>query len=115
MSTILFIHPDVQDQQIIISSLLENITIGNYNELCNLNITTIDRIGLMFHNIDNNCVVPFLNTSQQEVENEYKYWSSDLIKIFSTKNNLYVDVVSCNMNLIGFIDETTKINHFTNF
>lgn len=107
----LIVYNNMEDIEIIKSSLLDNVSIINEtDEIMSVSV----RLGLMFHN-KYNCIIPFFHDKFPNMK--FKFYSMALVELLTKmviKNGTFtLDLISCSMNKKEFVEETEKICKIT--
>ena len=120
-TTALYIDPDVLGQNIIKSSLRDTVVVVSKLEDV-LNLTGINRVGLMYIN-DSKTTIPYLRGDDKlDRKNpayaKRQYYSNNFVKYLidlKTKfGTVTFDLITCSMNNAEFLKETKEVSTLTN-
>jgi hypothetical protein len=113
---------DIENDQILINSFNSDIIIKKQSEnstiddlLLNLDLSEISHIAFIYH-WDGTKTIPFFYDMDSFYQNHlYDFFSNELIDLFTrirnSRNDLMVDLLSCNLNDEFFIEDVKKIEN----
>ena len=115
---LVILHENIESETILIESIKNDCLIKKQSE--NKNIIDLFNVYnnyshlTLIYNFNKNNRIPFYETTYTQ----YKYFSDDLIKLIEIlrgyNENIIVDILTCNLNKLSFIEEVRLIESLLN-